>query len=263
MHSQSLILKEEEREKMRAAGRFNAQLMDFIRPHVHEGISTEKIDALIETYTRDHGHIPACKGYRGFPKSCCTSVNDVICHGIPDSYVLKSGDIINVDITSIVDEWHGDQSETFLIGDVSDEARAVVQCAFDCLFLGIEATKPFGRIIEIGRVIRKHAEDLGFSVVRDYQGHGLGKRFHQEPSIPHYPMKRFAARAIQPGICFTVEPMINLGSEHSVLDRNDGWTVRTRDGRYSAQFEHTILMTESGPEILTLTKDGPQKGHKF
>ncbi len=263
MRRDSIILGPEEREMMRAAGRFNAQLMDFIRPHVKEGVSTREIDRLIHQYTLDHGHRPATLNYRGYPKSCCTSVNDVICHGIPDEYVLRSGDIINVDITSVVDGWHGDQSETFLIGEVTDEARRVTQCSFDCLWLAIDVCRPFGRIIEIGRVIRAHAEPLGFSVVRDYQGHGLGRQFHQEPSIPHYPMRRLGTRGIPPGVCFTIEPMINVGTEQGEVDQNDQWTVRTRDGKLSAQFEHTILMTETGPEVLTLTKDGPQRGHRF
>ncbi|HEY1064892.1 MAG TPA: type I methionyl aminopeptidase, partial [Pirellulales bacterium] len=178
------VLNEDEREHMRVAGRFNAQLLDFLRPHVKAGVTTNAIDKLAYTYTRDHGHVPACLGYRGFPKTICTSVNDVICHGIPDERPLQPGDIVNVDLTTIVNGWHADQSETFLIGDVSDEARAVVQCAFDCLWLGIDAIKPYGRIIQIGRAIRKYAEDRGYSVVRDYQGHGLGRKFHQEPSIP-------------------------------------------------------------------------------
>lgn len=256
-------LGEEERNAMRASGRFNAQLIDFIRPHVKEGVSTGEIDRLVHDYTLDHGHTPACLGYQGFPKSCCTSVNDVICHGIPDDYVLRSGDIVNVDLTSVVDGWFGDQSETFLIGVVTDEARRLVQCAFDCLYAAIDNLEPGCRISNIGDAIVRRAKADGFSVVKEYVGHGLGRQFHQEPSIPHFPNTASRLERLEPGVCFTVEPMINAGSRHTRLDREDGWTVRTRDGRLSAQFEHSILMTEKGPEILTLTQDGPQRGHKF
>lgn len=252
-----------EREAMRAAGKFNAEVMDFVRPYVRAGISTEEIDRLVDEYTKDHGHTPAPLGYQGFPKSCCTSINDVICHGIPDSYILQEGDIINVDVTSIVDGWHGDQSETFLIGDVSKEARAVTQASFDSLYMAIDAIKPGGKISDIGDTIVAEARRRGFSVVQEYIGHGLGREFHQKPNIPHVPTRQSRYERIEPGVCFTIEPMINAGSRHTVVDPQDGWTVRTKDGRFSAQFEHTILMTETGPEILTLTKNGPQRGHKF
>jgi methionyl aminopeptidase len=258
-----LKLNEPDREAMRAAARFNSQLMDFIRQHIRAGITTGKIDELINTYTRDHGHVPAPLGYQGFPKSCCTSVNEVICHGIPDSYALREGDIMNLDVTTIVDGWLGDQSETFVIGSVCDEARGVTQCAFDCLYLAIEAIRPGSRVSDIGEAIVGEARRRGLSVVREYVGHGIGRRFHQEPSIPHYPTPQARLERLDPGMCFTIEPMINAGTRHTVQDKQDGWTVRTRDGRFSAQFEHTVLMTETGPEILTLTKTGPQKGHRF
>jgi methionyl aminopeptidase len=257
-----LQLVEAEREKMREAGRFNAQLMDFIRPHIREGVTTGEIDRLVYEYTRDHGHRPASLKYQGFPKSCCTSVNDVICHGIPGDYVLKSGDIINVDVTTVVRGWHGDQSETFVIGEIAEETRLVTQCAFDALYRAIDALTPGCRVSVIGEAIVKEAERFGFGVVEEYVGHGLGRRFHQEPSIPHVPTRQSRYERLLPGMCFTVEPMINGGTKHSYVER-DGWTVRTRDGRPSAQFEHTVLMTEDGPEILTPTKDGPQKGHRF
>ena len=262
-----LQLNERERIGMRFAGRFNAQLMDFIRPHVKAGVTTDELDKLAHEYTLDHGHTPACLRYPGpkvpYPKSICTSINEVVCHGIPGAYQLKSGDIVNVDITSIVDGWHGDQSETFLIGEVSAEARAVTQCAFDCLYLAINALEPGCRISRIGEVIVGEAEKRGFSVVREYVGHGLGRRFHQDPSIPHFPTRQSQRMRIAPGVCFTIEPMINTGDWGTIADEGDGWTVRTKDGGLSAQFEHTILMTEEGPEILTLTKEGPQPGHKF
>jgi methionyl aminopeptidase len=254
---------EEERERLRAAGRFNAQLMDFIRPHVVAGVTTAQLDRLVHEYTLDHGHVPACLGYQGFPKSVCTSINEVVCHGIPDDTVLRPGDIINVDLTTIVNGWYGDQSETFLIAPVSETARRLVQVTFDCLYRGIRAIKPNGRVIDIGRAIFDYARVQGFEVVREYQGHGIGRQFHQDPGIPHFPHPNNVSDLIPPGVCFTIEPMLNVGTWETVLDRDDKWTVRTKDRSLSAQFEHTILMTESGPEILTLTKEGPQEGHRF
>ncbi len=251
------------RNAMRKAGRFNAQLLDAIRDEIKPGITTDQIDKLVHAYTLDHGHTPATLGYHGFPKSCCTSLNEVVCHGIPDDTVLKDGDIINVDLTTIVDGWHGDQSETFFVGEVSEEARQVTQCAFECLYVGIRAIKPFGKVLDIGRAIKAHADKYGFSVVREYQGHGIGRVFHQDPGIPHYPEIRLIDKVIEPGVCFTIEPMINCGTWRTVLDRSDNWTVRTVDSRLSAQFEHTILMTEEGPEILTLTRRGPREGDKL
>ncbi len=252
-----------ERDAMRAAGRFNAQLMDYLRPFVKEGITTGEIDRLAHEYTLAHKHRPATLNYLGYKKSCCTSVNEVICHGIPGEYVLREGDIVNVDVTSVVDGWHGDQSETFLIGNVTRDARAVTQCAFDCLHLAIRALRPGGRVSDIGEAILSEATRRGFSVVREYVGHGLGRQFHQDPSIFHFPNAEGKQERLLPGMCFTIEPMINVGTRLTVLDASDGWTVRTRDGKLSAQFEHTILMTEDGPEILTKTTHGPQAGHRF
>ena len=253
---------------MRRAGAVNAALLDYVRPHVVEGVTTGEIDRLVYEYTMDHGHVPACLGYQGdknpFPKSCCTSINEVICHGIPDSYVLKSGDIVNVDLTTIVDGWHGDQSETFLIGDVSKEVRRIVQCAFDCLYLSIDALYPGCPVSVIGTTIEKHVKaHYGFGIVDKYVGHGIGLNFHQPPNIPHVFSHQSRGDRLYPGMCFTIEPMINGGTPLSVVDPSDGWTVRTRDNQPSAQFEHTILMTEDGPEILTLTNDGPRPQHKF
>ena len=261
--SRKLLLGHEGREKMRAAGRFNAQLMDFVREHVKAGITTGEIDDLIHAYTLDHGHRPATLGYLGYPKSCCTSINDVICHGIPDDTRLEEGDIINIDVTSIVDGWHGDQSETFIVGQGGQEAVAVTQAAFDCLHLAIDALYPGCTVSAIGDAIVAEAQRRGFSVVREYVGHGLGQSFHQPPNVPHFPDRKSKQQRLLPGMCFTVEPMINAGTRFTRLDKRDGWTVRTRDTRLSAQFEHSILMTEDGPEILTLTQNGPQKGHKF
>ena len=256
---------------MRAAGQFNAELMDVVREHVRAGMATETIDRLVHEYTLDHGHVPACLGYPGdqgpFPKSCCISVNDVICHGIPGPYELQPGDIVNVDLTTIVDGWHGDQSETFVIGPrehVSDEALRVTQCAFDSLYLAINAITPGCKISIIGETIVQFVRrNYGFGVVDKYVGHGIGTKFHQRPNIPHVPNRQASQERLHPGMCFTIEPMVNGGTSKTIGDRHDGWTVRTLDRRLSAQFEHTILMTETGPEILTLTKHGPQPGHQF
>ena len=258
-----LILTQAHQDAMRRAGRVNAQLLDYIRPFVKAGITTQVIDEMIHQWTIDHGHQPATLGYQNYPKTCCTSVNDVICHGIPDQYELRDGDIVNVDITTIVDGWHGDQSETFLIGDVSDEKRAVTQCAFDCLYLAIDALTPGCRVSTIGETVVPEAHDRGFTVVREYVGHGLGRQFHLDPSIPHFPNRQSRIDRLYLGMCFTVEPMINGGSRYTKSDKNDGWTVRTKDGQASAQFEHSLLMTEDGPEILTLTQHGPQRGFQF
>lgn len=261
--NQKLRLVETERELMRAACRFNAELMDHIREFILPGITTGQIDDLVQQYTLDHGHTAASLGYQGFPRSCCTSVNEVVCHGIPGETVLSEGDIVNVDVTTIVDGWFGDQSETFLVGDCPDDTIRLVQCALDCLYLGIDAVVPGGRVADIGRAIVSGAHAQGYSVVREYVGHGIGRQFHQDPSIPHYPNRQSYLDRIEPGMCFTVEPMINLGTHLTVLDKRDGWTVRTKDRRLSAQFEHTVLMTETGPDILTLTQKGPQRGHRF
>lgn len=258
-----LLLDEAERDGMRKACAFNAELMDYIRDFIKPGVTTGEIDQLVHDYTADHGHIPATLGYRGFSKSCCTSVNNVICHGIPGELMLKEGDIINVDLTSIVQGWFGDQSETFFVGDVADDAVRVTQASFDGMWAAIDAITPGCKVKEIGRAIQRVAKAEGFSVVKDFFGHGIGKRFHQRPHIPHFPENRHGSEVLAPGMCFTIEPMINTGSWKATVDERDGWTAYTIDGGLSAQFEHTILMTESGPEVLTLTKRGPQKGHSF
>lgn len=262
-NARKLLLGHEGREKMRAAGRFNAQLMDHLRDSVKAGTTTGEIDDLVVKYTADHGHIAATLNYHGYTKSCCTSINEVICHGIPDSTLLKEGDIVNVDITSVVDGWHGDQSETFIVGEASEDARKVTQAAFDCLNLAIDALVPGCTVSVIGDAIVAEAHRRGLSVVREYVGHGLGRSFHQDPNVPHFPDRKSRQQRLLPGMCFTVEPMINLGTRFTQLDKQDGWTVRTRDGQLSAQFEHSILMTEDGPEILTQTENGPKKGHQF
>ncbi len=254
---------DEERDGLRAAGHFNAELLDFLRPHVQSGITTDQLDAKAEEFTRDHGHIPACLGYNGYPKTICSSLNDVVCHGIPNDRELRNGDIVNIDCTTIVDGWFGDQSETFLIGEVSADAKRITQGAFDALWIGIHAVHPFCAVIEIGKAITKFAREQGFGVVENYQGHGIGRKFHQEPGIPHVPFRRSRSDILVPGVSFTIEPMLNLGAAGTKPPLDDGWTVLTEDGSLSAQFEHHILMTEEGPEILTLTKNGPKEGHRF
>jgi methionyl aminopeptidase len=263
--AQPPIYNSDERERLRAASRFNAQLMDFIRPQIVAGITTKEIDTLVHDYTRDHGHTPACLGYKGFPASSCISVNEVVCHGIPDDRVLVEGDIANVDLTTIVDGWFGDQSEMFMIAPVSDDAKRLLQTTLEALWIGINAIKPFGHVRDIGREIYAFAYQRGFGVVREYQGHGIGRSFHQEPSVPHFWFRgqRVGNQVIKPGMCFTIEPMLNLGGCKTKLDPVDNWTVRTKDRKLSAQFEHTVLMTEECAEVLTLTKDGPQEGHRF
>jgi methionyl aminopeptidase len=258
-----LYLLPEEQEGLRAAGRFNAQLMDFLRPHVRAGITTLQLDALAEEYTRDHGHIPACLGYNGYPRSICTSVNDVVCHGIPNEEELKPGDIVNVDCTTIVNGWYGDSSETFLIEPVSDDARRLVQGAFDAMWLGIHSIAPHSPVFDIGAAIARFGRIHGFGVVKNFQGHGIGRMFHQEPGIPHVPLRKSRSDLLVPGVSFTIEPMLNLGTDETHGPLEDGWTVLTADGSLSAQFEHQILMTEAGPEVLTLTQNGPQPGHRF
>ncbi len=257
------VYNERQREKLRAAGQFNAQLMDFVRPHVQPGVTTNQLDRLAAKYTFEHGHTPACLGYKGYPKHICTSINEVVCHGIPSDYVLKDGDIINVDLTTVVDGWHGDSSETFMIGRVSPDALRLVQGTFDALWRGIRAIKPFSSVIEIGYAIAGYAQQQGLGVVEEFQGHGLGRQFHQPPGVPHYPVPQASRDILVPGVCFTIEPMLNLGSKETSPPEKDGWTVRTADRSLSAQFEHTIVMTENGPEVLTLTADGPQEGHRF
>jgi methionyl aminopeptidase len=259
------IYNADERDGLRAASKFNAQLMDHVRSHVKAGAKTSELDAIVQEYTLEHGHTPACLNYNGYPACSCISINEVVCHGIPDDTELKDGDIVNVDLTTIVNGFFGDQSETFMIGDISDEARRLVQVTFDSLWVGIRAIEPFGKVRDIGAAIYKYGREHDFEIVREYQGHGIGRSFHQEPGIPHFWFKGSKAgmQVIRPGMCFTIEPMLNEGTWKTKLDKFDNWTVRTLDGKRSAQFEHTILMGDEGPEILTLTQDGPQEDHTF
>lgn len=258
------IYDELELASIRRACAFNAGLLDFLRPRIVPGVSTGELDRLAEEYTRDHGHVPAPLGYKEFPKSICTSVNEVVCHGIPDDrQVLRDGDVINVDATTVVDGWHGDSSETFLVGDVDAAGRALVQATFDATHVGIRAVRPYGTAIDVGRAIFLFARYHGYGVVREYQGHGVGAGFHEEPGIPHYPNAQAARVIFKPGMVFTIEPMLNEGSWKTRRDKKDKWTVRTKDKKRSAQFEHTVAVTGSGVEILTQSEHGPRPGDLF
>lgn len=241
-------------EGMRKAGAFNGALMDYIRPFVKAGVTTEEINTLVHDYTVRHGHTPACLGYHGFPKSVCTSINDVVCHGIPsEKAVLRDGDIVNIDLTTVVDGYYGDSSETFMIGSVSPEARRLVLVAAQALMFGIKAVKPGRTLLGVAQTIEPYVQSEGCSVVRQYTGHGIGKKFHEGFTVYHHVDPDSEHVILKSGMTFTIEPMINLGGWEVTVDKIDKWTVRTKDGSLSAQFEHTILVTEHGAEILSLT----------
>lgn len=251
---QKMIKTAEEIEGMRRAGAFNGQLMDYIRQFVKEGISTIKIDKLVYEYTLDHGHKPACLGYHGYPKSVCISRNNVVCHGIPsEREILEDGDIVNVDLTTIVDGFYGDSSETFLIGNVSSEVRRLVEVTAQAMIYGIDAVKPGNKLAAVAEAIEPYVKSEGFSVVRQYTGHGIGRKFHEIFTVYHHVDPDEEPIILEPGMTFTVEPMVNMGGYQVVTDRKDGWTVRTKDGSMSAQFEHSVLVTEEGREVLTRT----------
>ncbi len=240
-------------EKMRKAGRFAARLLNYIGQFVKEGVTTLELNDLCEDYTRKHGHTSAPLNYKGtYPKSICTSINNIVCHGIPKSAdVLKKGDIINIDVSPRVDGYIGDTSRTFKIGKVSPEAEELVELTQKAMWVGIEQVKPGNRISDIGNAIEEFLAPKKYGIVRDLMGHGVGKNFHEEPQVPHFKTNRKLAK-IEPGMIFTVEPMINLGTWEVIFDKKDKWTVWTKDGKISAQFEHTVLVTEKGYEILTL-----------
>ncbi|HKR25327.1 MAG TPA: type I methionyl aminopeptidase [Allosphingosinicella sp.] len=239
---------------MRAAGRCAAEILDELVPHVVPGVSTEEIDDLVYAAMRAKGAIPATLGYRGYTKSCCTSINHVICHGIPGDRVLKDGDIVNIDVTPIVDGWHGDTSRMYLVGDVGIKASKLVQITHECLMRGIEAARPGNRLGDVAHAIQSHAEAHRYSVVRDFCGHGLGRVFHDAPEVVHAG-RPGSGPELLPGMFFTIEPMINAGKAGAkVLD--DGWTAVTRDRSLSAQFEHSVGITEDGCEIFTKSPKG-------
>lgn len=245
------LLSSREIEQMRQAGQMAAQLLAYLEPLIKPGATTLEINDAAEEWTQKRGATSAPLGYHGFPKSLCTSVNEVVCHGIPNAkQVLKEGDIINVDVTPIVNGFHGDTSRTYFVGTPSPEARRLVEVTEECLMRGIAQVRPGARIGDIGAAIQSYAEAEGFSVVRDFVGHGVGRIFHTAPQVPHYG-KAGKGKKLRRGMVFTIEPMINVGT-HEVEVLSDGWTALTKDRKLSAQFEHTIAVTNDGVDILTL-----------
>ena len=252
-----IVLKSnEEIDQMRVAGRLAAEVLRMIGPHVQAGVTTGELDELCHAYiTEEQGAIPAPLNYRGFPRSICTSVNNVICHGIPGDKRLKEGDIVNIDITVIKDGWHGDTSKMFLVGNPTVKARRICDIAYQSMVTGIEMVKPGVRLGDIGHAIQRYAEGQGGSVVREYCGHGIGRGFHEDPQVLHYG-RPGSGEVLVPGMVFTIEPMINLGRRETRL-LPDGWTVVTRDRSLSAQWEHTIAVTEDGHDVLTRLQGDP------
>jgi methionyl aminopeptidase len=241
-------------EGMRKAGRLAAEILDALVPHVVPGVTTGELDDIAREHMLREGGIPATLGYRGYTKSCCTSINHVVCHGIPGDRALKDGDIINIDVTPIVDGWHGDTSRMFLVGDVPLKARKLVDVTYECLMVGLEQAKPGNRLGDIAAAIQRYAEARRYTVVRDFCGHGVGRLFHDSPEVVHAG-RPGTGPELRPGMFFTVEPMINIGRpDVKLLD--DGWTAVTRDRSLSAQFEHSIGITETGHEIFTKSPAG-------
>ena len=241
-------------EGMRRAGRLTATALDLLTEHVRPGITTEYLDDIVFEFAMDHGAVPAPLNYRGFPKSICTSLNHVVCHGIPGPRTLKEGDILNVDVTLINDGWHGDSSRMYPVGAVSRAAERLIDVTYESLMRGIAAVKPGGTTGDIGAAIQAYAESQRCSVVRDFCGHGLGRVFHDRPNILHYGEPNEGIR-LEAGMLFTIEPMINLGKPH-VKILSDGWTAVTRDRSLSAQFEHTVGVTDAGCEVFTVSPKG-------
>ena len=239
-------------ERMRVAGRLAAQAMEAAAAVIAPGVTTDEIDRVAHEFLVDHGAYPSTLGYKGFPKSLCTSVNEVVCHGIPDDRRLEDGDIVNIDITAYIGGVHGDTDATYLCGDVDEESRLLVERTREAMMRAIKAATPGREINVIGRVIESYARRFGYGVVRDFTGHGIGRTFHSGLIIPHYDAAPSYDTLIEPGMTFTIEPMLNLGGRHDWEMWDDGWTVVTKDRARSAQFEHTILITDSGNEILTL-----------
>ncbi len=241
-------------KKMHKAGRLAADVLDYITDFVKADITTEYLDKLCHDFIINNNATPAPLEYKGYPKSTCISVNHVVCHGIPGNKLLQNGDILNIDITVIFDGWHGDTSRMFFVGEPSTKAKILTRVTYECMMLGIEEIKPGKTLGDIGHAIQNHAEKHGFSVVRDFTGHGLGKLFHTAPTILHYGEPNTGI-VIEKGMFFTVEPMINSGN-HDVKILSDGWTAVTKDKSFSAQFEHSIGVTEKGCEIFTLSRKG-------
>jgi methionyl aminopeptidase len=258
----SIVIKTaEEIEKMRVACRLAAEVLDYITPFIQPGVTTDHLDKLCHDYMVDsQGCIPAPlnyapPGHKPYPKSICTSVNHQVCHGVPSDKKLKAGDIVNLDITTIKDGWHGDTSRMFAVGEVSIQAKRLNQITYECMWKGIQQVRPGGHFGDIGQAIQKYAEANGYSVVREFCGHGVGSRFHEEPQVLHYGKAGTGAQ-FQPGMIFTIEPMINAGKK-DIRSLGDGWSIVTKDHSLSAQWEHSILVTETGWEVLTLSADSP------
>ena len=258
-----IVKTEEEIDAMRLAGRLAAEVLDYITPHVVPGVTTGELDRLCHDYMVDvQGCIPAPlnyapSGYSPYPKSICASVNHQVCHGVPNDRPLKKGDIVNLDITTIKNGWHGDTSRMFIVGDASILAKRLCQITHECMWLGIAQVKPGAHLGDIGAAIQKHAENNGFSVVREFCGHGLGRSFHEEPQVLHYG-KAGTGPELLPGMTFTIEPMINAGKA-AISELADGWTIVTKDRSLSAQWEHTIVVTPTGFEVLTLSAGAPPR----
>ena len=249
--SRKLIKTPEQIEGIRRSGLINTAVLDLVASEIKAGMSTAEIDKMVYDFTVSHGAIPAPLNYEGFPKSVCTSINEVVCHGIPsEDEILEEGDIINVDVSTILDGYYSDASRMFIIGKTSPEKEKLVKVAKECLEIGMKAATPFGFVGDIGNAIEKHAKKNGFSVVRDLCGHGVGLEFHEEPDVEHFGRKG-TGMLLVPGMVFTIEPMINMGTYRVFVDEEDDWTVVTEDELPSAQWEHTFLMTENGLEILT------------
>jgi methionyl aminopeptidase len=239
---------------MRAAGRLAADILDALVPHVVPGVTTQEIDDIVYRMSTEAGGVPATLGYRGYTKSCCTSINHVVCHGIPSDKALKDGDIVNIDVTPILGGWHGDTSRMYFVGDVPIKAKRLVDVTYECLMLGLEQARPGNRLGDIAHAIQSHAEKHRYGVVRDFCGHGLGRLFHDSPDVVHAG-RPGTGPELKPGMFFTVEPMINIGRADCKL-LEDGWTAVTRDRSLSAQFEHSIGITETGHEIFTKSAKG-------
>ena len=248
-------------EGMRIAGRLASEVLDYITPFVAPGISTGELDRLCHDYMVNvQGTIPAPlnyapPGHAPYPKSICTSVNDQVCHGVPSEKVLKTGDIVNLDITVIKDGWHGDTSRMFRVGESSIQAKRLVQVTYESMWIGISKVRPGAKLGDIGHAIQRHAENSGYSVVREFCGHGIGREFHEEPQVLHYGQPG-TGLTLEPGMCFTIEPMINAG-RREIRQKNDGWSIVTKDHSLSAQWEHTVLVTPDSYEVLTVSTGSP------